>query len=567
MASWSGARLVQATMPYAWHLLTALVGMWVVAAAEPAVVWAVKYVVDQGLDASKTPQWLSWLPAALGLIYLFKGLAGYIAGYLMMWVSGKVMLRLQMDVYRAILTADPKTDQQHIGQAINVVAAEARQALDFIERVLIRTLRSLFRVVALAITLFQINPAIALLLLTMVAPFIWVVRWLGSRYETATGAYVGANATLAAASEETLRNVELVRQFDAARFESARLDLVSRTVHACFRNMATRAGSILPLSQMVVAVYLALFYWLRPQFGNLLTQGEFVAMSATMLLLLSPLSDLATLNAAMVRSLVAAGAVFSLVDLPRERSGGIRLNGNQAPRIELCAVAIGAAGIKDVNLTVNAGEIVALTGTCGSGKSSILRMVCGLDVPAEGTIRIDGVCLSQIALDDLRAQIAYVGHDGGHVGGTILQNVCYGNGTPDLQRVALALRSAQLEAFVGGLPDGVLTHVGLHALQLSGGQSQLLAVARALYRNAPIVLLDEPSSALDRDTQAALAEALKALLVGRTALVVSHSAMMLTVADRIVHLEEGRAMELFAVPGLMCQTGAVIEARLSRVAL
>lgn len=540
-------RIVSIALPHRYHVLAAFAGMALVALTEPAVVWLVKYIVDYGFGdiQDKAGEGLLFI-APVGLVFVFavRGLAGFGTGYLLLWVSSMVLMRLQRDVYEAVLASDPHIDDVQLGQSINSVAVEGRNALELVERVLIKFFRSLFSVLALAVTLVQIHP-LAVGLLSFVIPFVWAVRSVGKRYEAAADEYVVSNSRLAECTEEVLMQAGLVRQSQTCEFEARRLDQIGKRVNLTYRRMLGVAGLMVPLTQVIVAINLAILFWIRPMLAPTLSDGEFVALATTLLLMMVPLRDLAEVNGAMLRGVVAALTVFSVADLPRERTSGLVFNPPAAPEIELAEVSLvypehESQTLERIKLTIAAGESVALTGCSGAGKTSILRLIAGLTRATHGSVRVDGMCISQIDLATLRGRIAWVSQRPLLFDDSIGYNVCYGHAAPDVERMWAALDAVGLRDFVVSLPAGPQTRIGRDGMRLSGGQGQLLAVARAFYHDASIVLLDEPSSALDPASEHALTLALARLLSGRTGIVVSHRPLTLALATRVLHIEHGQ---------------------------
>lgn len=534
-------RLVATVRPYHKHLLAAFAGMAVVALTEPALVWLIKYLVDHGFEGELGGM-LLLASGAMVLVFAVRGLAGFGTGYLMIWVSSTILTRLQGDVYKAALEADPGLDDVQLGQAINAVVVEGRNALELVERVLIKFFRSLFSVLVLAVTLTQIHP-VAFILMTFAIPFVWAVRSTGARYKKVANGYVASNSRLAECVEEVMVQADLVQQHQSGEFEAQRLDLLGMRVNHAYRRMLGIAGLMIPLTQAIVGAYLAALFWLRPLLAGSLSDGQFVALATTMLLMMVPLRDLAEVNGALLRGAVAAMAVFSSIDLPRERSGLAVLKARQALGLEFSEVTLAYRERSEdvltrVNFVVAPGETVALVGPSGAGKSSLLDLIAGLARPAGGSVRIGGICTSQLDVASWRARIAYVSQVPSVLDDSIEANVCYGDERPDHERMLAALEAAQMADFVAGLPEGAATRLGQAGLHLSSGQRQLLAVARAFYRDASIVLLDEPSAALDTVSEQALVQSLGKLLKGRTALVVSHRPRTLALATRTLVLKD-----------------------------
>lgn len=537
-------RLLLAAMPYRVQIIGAFVGMVVVAATEPALVWLVKYLVDHGTHAVGTWQDKVLLAGAMVIVFAIRGTAGFMAGYLMIRVSSDMLADMQANVYYALLNADMRLDDMELGRAVNSVVAEGRNALELVERVLIKFFRSLFSVVALAFTLLTIHP-IAFPLMSFVVPFVWIVRMRGRSYEGAANEYVSANSRLARCIEEVLQQVDLVRQYQAFEFEGRRLDSVSKKVNNAYRRMLSLAGQMVPITQTIMALYLAIIFWIKPWLGHAITPGEFAALSATLLLMMVPLRDLAEVNGALLRSVVAVLTVFAAVDVPSERLGALIAGFKGTPTVGFENVSLHYPArslplLECINFSVTPGEIVAIVGPNGSGKTSILNLVAGLTSAGGGTVRIGGTCIDHLDIDDLRKRIAYVTQEPLLLDGSIEFNVCYGESNPDHKRLWAALESAQMASFVAALPAREHAVIGHGGLQLSGGQRQLLAIARAIYRDVSLVLLDEPTSSLDVASEQALVRSLATLVKGKTTLMVTHSRSLLYLADRVLRLEAGR---------------------------
>lgn len=533
-------RLLRLLWPSRHVILLAFAGMAVIAATDPALVWLVKQIADRGFSDPGVRRYSIVIPAALAALFALRGAAAFATGYLMLWVSSRMLTHLQKECYASILSASGEAD---VGRAINAIIVEGRGGTELVERVVIKFFRSLFSVLALLAYLFYTDAMLGALCLGFALPFIAVVRVTGERYARATSRYVALNSAMAGTAQQVMDQLALVRQYGAQRHEGRLFDGLSLEVNGAFRRMASTAGAMVPLSQFVAALFLALLFALRPALGGQITDGEFVAFVANLLLMMVPLRDLAEVNGAMLRGLVGALTVFSAADLTRERAGGQAAPAG-AGRIEFEDVwftyrGAGGAALRGLDLTIAPGETVAVIGQSGSGKSTLLKLIPELLRPDRGTIRLDGKPIGEIGLAELRARIAVVGQDVALFDDTLAANVSYGDAAPCAARVAAALEAAQLSALVATLPAGMATRLGRNGLRLSGGQRQLLAIARAFYRDAPILLLDEPTSALDHASGRAVQAALRRLRAGRTTLIVTHSMETLLLADRYILLEAG----------------------------
>jgi subfamily B ATP-binding cassette protein MsbA len=251
----------------------------------------------------------------------------------------------------------------------------------------------------------------------------------------------------------------------------------------------------------------------------------------------------------MQRGMAAAESVFGMVDTAGEDMAGKRLAQRAQGALRFEQVGFSYAGqeqeaLKHIDLEVHAGETIALVGMSGGGKTSLVNLVPRFYAPTQGRILLDGIALSDIALDSLRSQIAMVSQNVVLFDDSIAANIAYGDTVPDQARIDNAVRAAHLTEVVAELPEGLQTRIGDNGMRLSGGQRQRLAIARAIYKDAPILILDEATSALDSESERAVQAALDELMQGRTTLVIAHRLSTIERASRIAVMVEGQIVEV-----------------------
>jgi subfamily B ATP-binding cassette protein MsbA len=291
-----------------------------------------------------------------------------------------------------------------------------------------------------------------------------------------------------------------------------------------------------------------------------MTVGGFASFIIAMLLILTPLKHLANITGPLQRGIAAAQRVFAMTDETAERTGGQPLTQRAQGRLEFRNVSFSYSGangpaLKDLNLDIAPGETVALVGMSGGGKTTLVNLVPEFYPLAGGEILLDGTPISQIELKSLRAQIAMVSQNVVLFDDTVAANIAYGDPKPDRARLEAAAKAAHLSDVIAELPNGFETEIGDNGMRLSGGQRQRLAIARAIYKDSPILILDEATSALDSESERAVQQALDALMHGRTTLVIAHRLSTIERADRIAVMEHGRLLEIGSHADLLKSNG------------
>lgn len=321
-------------------------------------------------------------------------------------------------------------------------------------------------------------------------------------------------------------------------------------------SIATPATQLIGMFGVAIVLTVAM---VQTQSGHL-TLGEFITFITAMLLLMPPLRRITGINTAFVTMTVGAESIFSTLDTPLEPDNGTKTLNRVQGQVTFQNVSLRYPNadhdaIHNFNLSVKPGETIALVGTSGSGKTSLVNLLPRFWNPSSGTIEIDGVDTQTVTLDSLRQQIAIVGQDVFLFDSTIRDNICYGKFDATDEEIRRAIEAAALTDFIASLPQGLDTPVGEAGDRLSGGQKQRISIARALLKDAPILILDEATSALDAESEHQIKTALATLMKNRTTFIVAHRLSTVQDADQIVTMQNGEIQEIGTHDELMKKGG------------
>ena len=530
----------------------AFVAAAVAAATEPLLPALLKRLLDDGFGPTRGfPLWI--VPVVIIGLYIVRGLAGFVAQYALAWAANLGVLNLRAAMFGRLLDAAPPLFvQQSASTLTNTLVYEVQTGAMQLVQALLVLVRDSLIVVALLFYLLQLNWKLTLLVLLLAPAVALVMRVVSRRLDKLTRAYQTATDALAYVVEENVLAWRIVRLHGAAQAQSARFTASSQWLRRLMIKSAAASATSSPLTQLLAAIALSvvvvLALWQSGSDGSAATVGAFVAFVTAMLQLVAPLKHLADVAAPLTRGLAALERGIDLVERsPGEQGGQFVPTGRVRGEIELRGVGLAYRGnaapaLSDVNLTLAAGETLALVGPSGAGKTSLVNLLPRFLEPTSGDLRLDGVPLRDWRIDALRRQFALVSQDVVLFNDTVAFNVALGDAI-DIDRVRAALKSAHLLDFAIALPQGLASMIGHNGSELSGGQRQRLAIARAIYKDAPVLILDEATSALDNESERAVQDALNVLMQGRTTLVIAHRLSTIEHAERVVAMDQGRIVE------------------------
>jgi subfamily B ATP-binding cassette protein MsbA len=562
-------RLLGYLKPYWKAFALAMLCMALTAATEPMLPALLKGLFDSGFGqegASPVPVWL--YPLLLVSIFLLRGIVGFLSDYGMSWVGNRIVLDLRNAMFaRLVMLPTRFFDDQAAGVLISKVAYDVAGVTSALTTVITVTVRDSLAVIGLLGWLLWLNWKLTLIALAVIPPVVLVVRAFGGRLRRVTRAAQQSMGQIAQVLEETIGAHKVVKIFGGQGFERRRFDAAANAQRGYTMRQTVASAAQGPFVQVIAAVALAIIVGvaLREAQQNRETVGGFVSFITAMLMLLAPMKRLTDVNAFLQKGLAAAESVFGLMDQPAEEDRGTRLLGDGGrARGELRFESVGMTypgalrpAIADISFVVMPGERIALVGGSGGGKTTIANLIPRFYHAGEGRIVVDDIPIDDIRLESLRANIALVSQEVVLFNDSVAANIAYGGlerATPE--RIREAARAAHALDFIEALPEGFDTLVGENGVKLSGGQRQRLAIARAILKDAPILILDEATSALDTESERAVQAALDELMKNRTTLVIAHRLSTIEGADRILVLDQGRIVEsgrhaeLLALDGL-----------------
>lgn len=538
--------------PYWKAVALAIALVSVAAATQPTLAVIMKPLLDNGFSGQH-PSYVWQIPlAVIGLMFL-RGTASYFSSYLFAWVANNMLLGLRRDMYcRLLHLSDGDFQKGESGRLLNRFTVDAGNVTNLATDVITTLIRETLVVVALIGVLLYMSWQLTLIVLVVLPVSALIAQFFIRRLRRINRETISMNAELTRVVRESIDGQRVIKLFDGYQQNTDRFQYVNGRLRRFAMRAAIADAALSPLAQFTVALSVGTVIAVALHQANTqgLTVGSFAAFMAALGQIFDPIRRLTKIASSMQRMLTAAESVFALIDQEPEKETGTRsLPEPVRGRVEFNAVShrfpdSDKDTLSDVSLSAEPGQTIALVGRSGSGKTTLVNMLPRFLEPHLGTITIDGVDIRDLSLLNLRSHLSLVSQDVVLFDGTIAENVAYGalhDASQD--EIRAALDAANLLDFVESLPAGLDTRVGENASQLSGGQRQRLAIARALIKDAPILILDEATSALDNESERQVQGSLERLMAGRTTLVIAHRLSTVQKADRILVLHDGQVVE------------------------
>lgn len=553
-------RLLSYLKPYAWTAPFIILGFAISAGAEVSTAALLKFITNAINDNDQSK--MALFPLLVVLLFVMRGIGAFLGGYYSSYVARHLVYQLRTDAFGKLLkmpfafylsTPAGAISSKLIFDVEQVTAASTDAVTTLIKDGL--------TVLALLGYLFYTNWRLTLVLLVVLPPVVWLVDKASKKFATLSLGIQDSMASISHITNEAITGHQIVKNYGGQAYELVRFNEASRQNLDQGMKMVVIGAINTPLIQLLMALGMCFVVWisLRPEVLGEATAGEFIAYLTAIGLLSKPVRSLTDVNVKLQRGIAAGFSVFGLIDSPEEEDLGVlvpAIKGDMVFDKVSLVYENGVCAIRDFSLTIQKGESVAIVGRSGSGKTSLVNLIIRALSPSSGQIFIDDIPIDDIKLSALHEQIAMVGQQVILFNDTVAHNIAYGSLTLKSQdELIRACKAAYAHEFIEKLPQGYDSVIGADGLQLSGGQRQRLSIARALLKDAPILILDEATSALDNESEFFIQKALNEVIKNRTTLIIAHRLSTIKNADRIVVMDNGQIVEIGTHDTLLAKQG------------
>ncbi len=546
------ARLFRYVRPH-WRVFAlGVVAMMLTGSTETALPAIMQHLLDDGFGGKGNPQLMWTAPLMIIGLFVGRGMFTFTMNYAMNEVSNSVLYDLRKQMFDRLVQMPVSYFSTHsAGTIIARLVNDVQNVTQSLASVLVIMVRDTCVILGLLGWLLYLNWQLTMIAFVLIPMVALAVGAFSRRMRRLSGEQLRYTGELTSVVGEAIHGNPVIKVYAGQEHERSRFAAASRQLQGFARRMTVASSLLVPITQVMaaVAVSLVIALALYQSQQDRTTVGGFVSFLTAMLMILNPLKHLADVNGQLQRAFAAADAVFHFIDEPIENDHGTQEIERAKGALRFEGVRFGYEGstslaLKGIDLEIRAGETVALVGGSGGGKTTLANLLPRFYSVTDGRILLDDIPIESLKLESLRRQIAWVSQQVMLFNDTIANNVAYGSrrGASEAD-VRAALDAAYLTEFVASLPDGINTMIGDNGIRLSGGQRQRLSIARALLKNAPILVLDEATSALDNESERFVQAALDKLMHGQTTLIIAHRLSTIEKADRILVLDDGRIVE------------------------
>ena len=534
-------------------LIISIFLMAISASTQPTFAFIMKPLLDEGFNGSK-PNYLWMLPVAVIFLIFIRGLCNFLSDYILPWIANNILLGIRRDMFKQLLLMydiDFKTEDS--GRLRNKFTIDSCNMTTLSTEIITVLSKETLIIIALISLLLYMSWLLTIIVLFILPVSAFIARIFSNRLRKINRDTIDMNAELTSIIGECINGQKIIKLFNGYKYENKRFNYINSYLRKYAMRISTTDAAITPITQFCVSISVGLIIYvsLIQANNNNLTPGGFAAFMTALTQIFDPIKRLTNLTAKIQRMVIAAESVFILIDKKTEDIKVYNLFLKKPKgkidflNVRHCYKGSKINTLENISFSVYPGETTAILGRSGSGKTTLINTIPRFVEITSGKILIDNINILKMSLIELRNQISLVSQDITLFSDTIAANICYGSSS-DLNnenKIIDAIEASNLMSFINNLPKGINTIVGENADRLSGGQRQRLAIARAIMKNSPILILDEATSSLDNESELKITKSLEKIMKNCTTLVIAHRLSTIKNSNQILMLEDSKIIE------------------------
>ena len=548
-------------------LIVASIALIINAASDTYMVSLLKPLLDEGFGSTES-NFLKILPIIVMGMMIVRGLSGFISTYCLSWVSGNVVMEMRRKLFNHFMQMPVSYfDKESTGSLLSRITYDSEQVAAATSKALVSIVREGASIIGLLFLMFWNSWQLSLVLIVIAPIVAWAIGIVSKRFRKISKNMQDTMGNVTSSAEQMLKGHKVVLSYGGQSVEKERFDSVSNKMRQQSMKLVSAQAAANPIIQVIASIALVVVLYLASidSIKEQLTPGTFSVIFSAMFALMRPLKALTNVTSDFQKGMAACQTLFELVEMKPEVDTGSKevekVTGNLSVKnVTFTYPTKDTPALRDVSFDVPAGKTVALVGRSGSGKSTIANLFTRFYDVDEGEIYLDGHELREYTLSNLRSHFALVSQNVHLFNDTIANNIAYAaQDRYSIEEIKRAADLAHATEFIEGMDDGFDTMIGENGVSLSGGQRQRLAIARALLRDAPVLILDEATSALDTESERSIQAALDELQKNKTVIVIAHRLSTIEEADQILVVDEGEIIERGNHAELITKDGAYAQ--------